>query len=228
MQNILITGASRGIGLGLAKAYLESGAQVHAVVRNTDSPALRQLHQDHPEHFNLIACDLNQAEAPQRIAAALGEQLLDIAVFNAGIMGPKHQDVGQLDSAEIAHLFLSNAIAPLHLARQLVPRVANGGVLAFMSSQMGSVGLARAASMPLYGASKAALNSLLRSWSQAADRPQASLLALHPGWVRTDMGGSAADLDVATSAAGLVTTIASQLGTNSCLFLDYQQQPLAW
>lgn len=228
MQSILITGASRGIGLGLVKAYLESGARVHAVARNTDSPALRQLQQDHPERFNLIACDLNQPEAPQRIAAALGEQLLDIAIFNAGVMGPQHQDVGQASSEEIAHLFLTNAIAPVHLARQLAHRVTNGGVLAFMSSQMGSVELARAARMPLYGASKAALNSLLRSWSQADDRPQVSLLALHPGWVRTDMGGGAADLDVATSAAGLVATIASQLGANSCLFLDYQQQPLAW
>lgn len=228
MHNILITGASRGIGLGLVQAYLKQAAQVHAVVRNADSPALRQLQQDYPQRLHLIACDLNHEDAATHVARALAGQMLDIAIFNAGVMGPEHQDVGQIDTGAIAELFLGNAIAPLRLARQLAAQVSRGGVLAFMSSQMGSVQLARAADMPLYGASKAALNSLLRSWSQAADRPAASLLALHPGWVRTDMGGSAADLDVATSAAGLVATIASQLGTDSCLFLDYRQQTLAW
>lgn len=228
MQNILITGASRGIGLGLAQAYLQQGAQVYAVVRNADSPALQQLQQAYPQHLHLLVCDLNQADAPHFIDSALGQHSLDIAIFNAGIMGPQHQDAGQISRDEIANLFLCNAIAPLHLARQLAHRVTNGGVIAFMSSQMGSVELALASTMPLYGASKAALNSLLRSWSQAEDRPAASLLALHPGWVRTDMGGSAADLDVATSVSGLVQTIASQMGSNSCTFLDYQQQPLAW
>ncbi|MDG1580189.1 SDR family oxidoreductase [Pseudomonas sp. GOM6] len=228
MQNILITGASRGIGLGLAQAYLDRGAHVHAVVRNADSPALRQLQQTYPDRLHLIACDLNHDDAAAQITQALNGHPLDIAIFNAGIMGPSHQDVAQASASEIAELFLCNAIAPLRLARQLAAQVIEGGVLAFMSSQMGSVQLARASDMPLYGASKAALNSLLRSWSEAEDRPAASLLALHPGWVRTDMGGSAADLDVATSAAGLVATIASQLGTRNCLFLDYQQQPLAW
>ena len=228
MQNILITGASRGIGLGLTQAYLDNGARVHAVVRNAESPGLRELLHIYPERLQLIISDLSQDAAATDIARALHGQTLDIAIFNAGIMGPAHQDVSQASGRDIAELFIGNAIAPLRLARRLAAQVAEGGVLAFMSSQMGSVELARGASMPLYGASKAALNSLLRSWSQADDRPAASLLALHPGWVRTDMGGSAADLDVATSAAGLIATIASQLGANSCLFLDYRQQALAW
>lgn len=228
MHNILITGASRGIGLGLVQAYLAQGAQVHAVVRTAEPAALRQLQHAHPQQLQLIVCDLNDEHAAARITSVLTGQTLDVAIFNAGVMGPAHQDVNQASSAEIAELFLSNAINPLRLARQLAPQVAKGGVLAFMSSQMGSVQLARAASMPLYGASKAALNSLLRSWSQAEDRPEASLLALHPGWVRTDMGGSAAALDVSTSAEGLIATIANQIGSNSCLFLDYQQQPLTW
>lgn len=228
MQNILITGASRGIGLGLAETYLNAGAHVHAVVRNTESTELRQLQARFSEHLNLIVCDLNDTDAGARILAQLGDQALDSVILNAGVYGPPHQDVEQTNAAEIGELFLSNAIAPLRLARQLVPRVGSGGVIAFMSSQMASVELARAAEMPLYGASKAALNSLIRSWSQAEDRPVATLLALHPGWVRTAMGGDQAPLDVATSAAGLQRGIAQYAGRGACHFIDYQQQVLPW
>lgn len=228
MHKILITGASRGIGLGLAEAYLNSGAQVHAIVRNPDSPALRQLQEPFGERLQLIACDLNDVDAGARILAQLDAQALDAVILNAGVYGPSHQDVEQTNVAEIGELLLSNAIAPLRLARQLAPRVGRSGVIAFMSSQMASVELARAAQMPLYGASKAALNSLIRSWSQAEDRPAATLLALHPGWVRTAMGGDQATLDVATSAAGLQQSIAQYAGRGACHFVDYQQQVLPW
>jgi NAD(P)-dependent dehydrogenase (short-subunit alcohol dehydrogenase family) len=125
-------------------------------------------------------------------------------------------------------LFFANAIAPISLAQQLAGRIESGGVIAFMSSQMASLQLNRALDMPLYGASKTALNSLLLSWrSQYRELPW-SLLALHPGWVRTAMGGADAPLEVADSAASLLQVISSQMGRNRCTFLDYQGQTLPW
>jgi NAD(P)-dependent dehydrogenase (short-subunit alcohol dehydrogenase family) len=226
MHNVLITGASRGIGLGLTRAYLARGARVFAVVRRQPSDELLALTHSHGTTLRPILCDLADDQAPAHIGEALQGARLDRALFNAGSYGPTHQDPRQVSHAEIAQLFLGNAIAPVRLAQALLPSVREDGVLAFISSQMASVELARAADMPLYGASKAALNSLLRSWSQAA--PQLNLLALHPGWVRTGLGGEQAPLSVEDSVRGLIEVIEAQAGQPGCRFLDHQGQVLPW
>lgn len=228
-RHLLICGASRGIGLGLVHTALGAGWHVHAVVRSSArSDALQALAEKAGARLQVIECDLADSAAGQRIAAALGEQRLDCALFNAGVYGPAHQDPQRIDQQQLAELFLLNAIAPIRLARQLAERVNDGGVIAFMSSQMASLSLNLAAGMPLYGASKAALNSLLRSWSSELPSLPWSLLALHPGWVRTDMGGANAPLSVAQSASGLLQVIERQHGTPACAFLDYQGEALPW
>lgn len=228
-HSILITGAARGIGLGLTQAFVQAGWQVHAVSRNlTGSHELQALAAQHGPRLQLIECDLEQREAGQLIDRALGEQHLTCALFNAGVYGPQHQDPRQANSAEIGQLFLANAVAPVSLAQQLAGRVEAGGVIAFISSQMASLQLNRALDMPLYGASKAALNSLLLSWSSHYAELPWSLLALHPGWVRTAMGGPDAPLSVVDSATGLYQVISAQLGRRTCAFLDYQGQTLPW
>jgi NAD(P)-dependent dehydrogenase (short-subunit alcohol dehydrogenase family) len=226
MRNILITGTSRGLGLGLTKAYLERGDRVFAVLRQNPSDELRALAQQYGAALRLIICDLNDDRAASLIEQSMQGTKLDQAVFNAGIYGPAHQNPLQVSDAELTQLFLSNTIAPVRLAQGLLPRMKAGAVLAFMSSQMASIELARAQDMPLYGASKAALNSLLRSWSQTA--PQLNLLALHPGWVRTVMGGEQAPLSIEDSVAQLITVIEAQSGQSGCHFLDYMGQALAW
>jgi NAD(P)-dependent dehydrogenase (short-subunit alcohol dehydrogenase family) len=228
-RSILITGASRGIGLGLTQAFVQAGWRVYAVSRNlAASSELQALAQQQGERLQLIECDLEQREAGQLLDQALGQQTLTCALFNAGVYGPPHQDPRQANAAEIGQLFFANAIAPISLAQQLAGRIESGGVIAFMSSQMASLQLNRALDMPLYGASKTALNSLLLSWrSQYRELPW-SLLALHPGWVRTAMGGADAPLEVADSAASLLQVISSQMGRNRCTFLDYQGQTLPW
>lgn len=227
-RHILIGGASRGIGLGLTRAFLEAGWQVHAVARSLpdDSPLLA-LQQQWPHALQLIQADLNAADAGERIIQALAGQRLACALFNAGVSTPRHADALQASVEELGQLFLANAVAPLRLAQRLAGEVEDDGVVAFMSSQMGSQGLAMSASMPLYGASKAALNSLLVSWHAQQPRPW-SVLALHPGWVRTDMGGDAAPLSVEQSAAGLLHVITGQLGRRELAFLDYQGETLPW
>lgn len=230
MADILVAGASRGIGLGLAQRYLELGHTVHALARNPDASApLQALARAHPGTLKLIEADITAADVVDRVAASLGSSRLGRLIVNAGIKQPEVKSFFDLSDEQIAGLFLTNAIAPVRLARALADRVEQGGVIAFLSSQMGSVALALSARIPLYGASKAALNSLVQSWaSELGEPPPYALLALHPGWVRTDMGGGAADIDVEESVAGLVDTIESYADAPACTFVDYRNQPLAW
>ncbi|GGK08910.1 SDR family oxidoreductase [Pseudomonas matsuisoli] len=226
MQYILVVGASRGIGLALVENYLQQGHQVFATLRKAGNSALDALSRKHPGKLTQILCDLTDTDAVATIEAALGDITLDVALFNAGIKGPDSLD--DASKEEVASLFITNTLAPVRMARRLSHRVSPQGVIAFTSSQMGSVSLALSASMPLYGASKAALNSLLQSWNQAEDKPASTLLALHPGWVKTDMGGENAAVNVTESATGLIETIQGFYGVGGCHFADYRQRPMPW
>jgi NAD(P)-dependent dehydrogenase (short-subunit alcohol dehydrogenase family) len=227
--HVLITGVSRGIGLGLAEVFAQAGWTVHGVTRKlSGNEALQALTERFGAQIQLIECDLDQPDAVQVIRQALGTQPLRVALFNAGVYGPSHQDPKQATSSEVGQLFYTNAIAPIALAQQLAEQIEAGGAIAFISSQMASLGLNLSGHLPLYGASKAALNSLLLSWSSSFEQLPWSLLALHPGWVRTDMGGEKASLSVEQSAAGLHQVIDSYLGRNERAFIDYQGQLLPW
>lgn len=230
MLNVLVAGASRGIGLGLVRAWLERGARVFAVARNPDASAgLAELAGQFGERLQVVAADLNAPTAGAEIVAALGAARLDRVLLNAGVYGPAAQDVATASEAEIGHLFLSNAIAPLRLARALRPQLNRDAVLGCTSSVMASLQLSPGADMPLYAASKATLNSLLLSWAaQLGDTRDFALLALHPGWVQTDMGGANAPLTVEQSVAGLVAVVEAAAGTRDCRFVDYQGETLPW
>jgi NAD(P)-dependent dehydrogenase (short-subunit alcohol dehydrogenase family) len=227
--HILIVGASRGIGLGLAKACVNAGWTVYALARSlAGSAELKALAEQHSRQVSLIECDLLQADAAQLIKNAIGPQRLQAVLLNAGISGPEHQDPQQATATDIGTLFQVNAVAPISLAQQLTDLVEPGGVIAFTSSQMGSLQLNRAQHMPLYGASKAALNSLLLSWSSTYEQLPWSLLAIHPGWVRTDMGGANATLSVEESTQGILQVLTAHAGLNHCAFVDYENKTMPW
>ncbi|MNN52681.1 C-factor [compost metagenome] len=130
---------------------------------------------------------------------------------------------------DIGELFLTNAIAPIRLAQRFAAQIrSNTGVIAFMSSILGSVTMPDAPELALYKASKAALNSMTNSFvTQLAD-PTLTVLAMHPGWVKTDMGGEGADLDIETSTAGLVEQVKAYAGKGGLWFINYKGDNLIW
>lgn len=230
MPHILITGTSRGIGLGLTQAYLARGARVTAVARApAQSHGLSDLQARYPETLRTVACDLNDSDASATILASVADQAIDRLILNAGVPAPENQAVDHLTADDIGHLFLTNAIAPMRLVRALQAKVPAGGVVAFTSSNLGSVALGLSAELAVYGASKAALNSLIRKWvEEQGSNLNIKVLALHPGWVRTHMGGPQAPLTVEESVSGLVRVIEQAAGSIGCDFLDEAGNRIPW
>lgn len=225
----LIIGANRGIGLGVTKEFLAHGWDVIATARQPDkAEALNALKASQPERASILQLDINDPAAIDGFGAHLDGKVMDAVLVNAGVSGPEHRNASQATAEEIGALMFTNAIAPVRLARSLAEHVRpDSGVVAFTSSIMGSVAL-NAGGHELYRASKAALNSLARGlWSELQGR-RLTLLSLHPGWVRTDMGGSSAAVSVEDSAAGMVAVIEKASGAHEHRFVDYTGKEMAW
>lgn len=225
----LIIGASRGIGLGLVRQLRARGWRIVATVRDRSAAvALAELGSTDGPPLTIEELDIADAASVDGFLAAIGDQTFDFALVNAGVLGPEHQSAERATSEELGDLFMTNAIAPIRIARRIYPRIAApGGSIGFMSSRMGSVADNTSGGLELYRASKAALNSLTRGL-YAERGATASILTLHPGWVRTDMGGADAPLDVETSTKGLAEVIEANLGNPGHHFLDYAGDTIPW
>jgi NAD(P)-dependent dehydrogenase (short-subunit alcohol dehydrogenase family) len=225
----LIVGANRGIGLGVTKAFLAQGWDVIATARQPhQASALQELQASYPGRVSISQLDMNDPAGLDGFAASLSSRTVDALLVNAGVAGPEHRSASEATAKETGALMFTNAIAPIRLARSLINHVRTGsGVIAFTSSVMGSVAV-NPGGHELYRASKAALNSLARGlWGEMTDR-DLTLISLHPGWVRTDMGGPTAAVSVEDSAAGMVDVIKAQSGAHQHRFLDYTGKELPW
>ncbi len=224
-KTALIIGASRGLGLGLAKQFSSEGWQVIATVRNPQqAEALSQTPQSHVE-----ALDMADASSVEELAKRLFGTKLDVLFVNAGVAGPQDKPATQVNEAEVGQLFFTNAVAPVRLAERLLPLVnPDQGVIVFMSSILGSVESGPGMGMDLYGASKAALNHMTRTFVAKLGETRLTVLSMHPGWVKTDMGGDQAPLDVETSSRGMVEQVTRAIGQGGHRYQDYQGNPLPW
>ena len=224
-KTALIIGASRGLGLGLAKQLLADGWEVTATVRDPQkADALKALGEVQIEKL-----DMDDQQAVIALSQRLKEKTFDLLFVNAGVKGPANQEPGHATLAEVGQLFFTNAVAPINLAQRFVGQIRPGtGVLAFMSSILGSVTIPDGSDLALYKASKAALNSMTNSFVTQLGDQKLTVLSLHPGWVKTDMGGENAEIDVLTSTRGMLDQIKAQSGKGGLRFINYKGEPLVW
>ncbi len=216
-RSILIIGASRGLGLGLAREFDSRGWRVLATERNR-SDDLHAL-----DGVEVHTADVTDADSIAKLAKAASD--LDVVFVNAGITGASHQSSDKATSDEVAEVMMTNAFGPVRAGRALLPAIREGGTLGFMTSLMGSIADS-SGGYELYRSSKAALNMLAKGLAeQEAKARKVEVLAMHPGWVKTDMGGPSAPLSVEESVAGLADVL-EKSGGSGFRYLDYTGKTL--
>ncbi|WP_462401411.1 SDR family oxidoreductase [Pseudomonas sp. Marseille-QA0332] len=224
-RTALIIGASRGLGLGLAQRFHKEGWNIIATVRDRQNAQILGT----LPGIRIETLDMNDTAQLDALQERLRGETLDLLFVNAGIMGPQPQAPESVTREDIGELFMTNAVSPIRVARRLAGQLRQDtGVLAFMSSVLGSVAIPDAGEICLYKASKAALNSMINSFVVQLQRPDLCVLAMHPGWVKTAMGGENAEIDVLTSTRGMLEQIKANAGKGGLRFIDYKGQALAW
>ena len=222
MTHVLIIGASRGIGLELVRQYRANGAAVTATAR--DDAGLERLR---TQGATALRLDVVDAASASGLAWQVDGARFDVAIINAGVSGTRTTGLQPPDEAEFDHVMRTNVLGPMRMLAQIAEALAPGARVAVLSSRMGSISLRAAPNSWLYRASKAAVNSVLKDASLAL-AGQAVCVAFHPGWVRTDMGGANADIDVTESVTGIRRVIAGLREADNGGFFNYNGQVLAW
>ena len=228
MERVVITGANRGIGLGLVQVFLANNARVIAACRRPEkAQALQKLAKN--SALEILTLDVADEASITSFLAALAGKQVDVLINNAGTLGGQQQSTSDMDFEAWTQAFAVNTIAPFRLTTGLLanlkkssrPRVIS------VSSQMGSLA-GEGAGYYAYRSSKAALNKVMRGL--AADLQDFGVLAcpIHPGWVKTDMGGANAQITVAQSAEGIYKLIDTLTAAQSGHFLTWEGEELPW
>jgi NAD(P)-dependent dehydrogenase (short-subunit alcohol dehydrogenase family) len=221
-MNILILGGSRGIGQELVRQHLSAGDKVVATAR-TDA-ALQQLQAQGARPLKL---DVTDAASTTGLSRQLDREPFDIIWLVAGVTGPRSTALESPTEQEFDEVMHTNVLAAMRVLPIVAGALAPGARIAVLSSRMGSMGLRTNPSSWLYRASKAALNSVLKDVSLALDG-RAICVSLHPGWVRTDMGGAGADIDAEHSVRTMRQTVAALTPADNGRFLNHDGQALDW
>jgi NAD(P)-dependent dehydrogenase (short-subunit alcohol dehydrogenase family) len=226
MASVLITGANRGLGLEFARQYAADGDRVFATCR--DPAAATELAAIAGE-VTVHALDVTDLSQISALASALDGEAMDILVNNAGALS-SGQRAGGIDYDAWVDEFRVNTMGPIAVAQAFLPHLerGTGRRMAFISSVLASIGANTEGAYTLYRSTKAGLNAAVKSLAIDTAAKGIIVLLLHPGWVRTDMGGPNAAIDAATSVRGLRHRIAAAGRQDSGHFMSYEGVKIPW
>ncbi|WP_299792073.1 SDR family oxidoreductase [uncultured Shewanella sp.] len=229
-KHLLITGANRGIGLTMVKHYLADGWLVTACCRAPEQAEELQSLLDDNEGLSIFQLDVTDYEAIDELAENLNGEPIDLLINNAGYYGPKGVGFGGTDVEEWRQVFEINTIAPLKIAEAFKAHLsqADHGIYAAISSKMGSMSDNGSGGSYIYRSSKAALNSVVKSLSIDLQPDNISAIAIHPGWVQTDMGGPNALITTEQSVSGIKQLLDNLSTDQNGGFYDYNGSEIAW
>ncbi|HEU4730741.1 MAG TPA: SDR family oxidoreductase [Kofleriaceae bacterium] len=224
-MNAIVTGANRGIGLELVRQLLARGVKVDAACRNPDSA--KELR---ATGARVHAVDVASDASVAAFARALDGVAIDLVINNAGMYGDPRQRIQDFDYAAATRTFETNALGALRVSQAFLAhlRRGTGKKLAHISSTMGSIGSTSSPGDLAYRISKAALNMISKSIALELHDDHIISIVVHPGWVRTDMGGPNAPMTAAESARGILAQIDAAGFVDSGAFLDFKGERCAW
>jgi NAD(P)-dependent dehydrogenase (short-subunit alcohol dehydrogenase family) len=222
----LIVGASRGLGLALAEEWLKRDARVIATVRSA-SHELTALQDRFPGSLEIELVDIVNVASVRTLRDRLGNRRFDVLFVNAGICKANEKTPSTVDEHDFVDMMLTNALSPMRLIELFEGLVPAGGVLAVMTSELGSIA-GNPGFWELYSSSKAALNMLMKCFAARHQGDRRAMLLVAPGWVRTEMGGPAAGLSVEESIPFVVDSVERNRGKVGLHFIDRNNRTLAW
>ena len=227
MPTVLITGANRGLGLEFARQYADDGWRVIATCREPDAAAeLGAL----DGSVDIHALDVTDHDAMRALARALEGRPVDLLINNAGVYGPREVPFGEMDYEAWAGVLEVNTMAPLALTECFAGHVAESDlkIVVAITSRMGSIASNDSGGSCIYRSSKAALNAVMKGLSHDLRSMGITVAVLHPGWVKTDMGGSGASIDARISVSGLRRVIAGLGLRDSGKFFNHDGEEIPW
>lgn len=231
MATVLVTGASRGIGLEFVRQYAQEGWRVHAGARSPENAhELMKLAAEHRDRIQVHPLDVTNGRHIAMLAATLADTPIDLLVNNAGVYGGDHQEFGETDEAAWLDCLRTNVIAPMKIMEALVDRVAASKrkVIATLSSKMGSMADNGSGGSYHYRSAKAAVNAVMVSAAIDLAPRGITAVVLHPGWVRTEMGGPGAEITTTTSVERLRRILDGLTPQDAGSFFDVDGSIIPW
>lgn len=230
MSTVLITGANRGLGLEFVRQYAAMGWQVLATCRTPEkAELLGQLAMEYSQ-VKLIKLDVTSEDEINLLATQLIGQAIDHLILNAGVLGEDCAKLGEMTQAKWLEVLTINTVAPALLIQALQDNVAASEhkTIVGISTRVASLGDNSSGNMYSYRTSKAALNQILVSAAQNLREQAVKTLAIHPGWVQTDMGGDSATFTPQESVAGIISVAQNLTLEESGSFRVFDGSTIEW
>jgi NAD(P)-dependent dehydrogenase (short-subunit alcohol dehydrogenase family) len=233
IKTVFITGADKGLGFSLVQQFLRAGVHVFAGQYQVNSD-LTDLAQSFPQTLTPVPLDVTQLDSVSQAADIVAKRVpaLDVLINNAGVMLEKRTPLLELDLSSLP-LFETldvNTFGPLRMVQQFLPLLEKGEhkLILNISSEAGSITDCWRESEFAYSMSKAALNMQSKILQNHLKSSGFKILAVHPGWMRTDMGGADADIDAAEAAEGIFNLAVKEWNLDDEIYMDYRAQPMHW
>ncbi len=231
MSTVLVTGANRGLGLEFARQYAADGWKVHAACRDPDAAQeLGRLAAESGGAIRVLALEVTDVASVRAAAQSLAGEAIDVLINNAGVGSPKKQRLGSIDYSAWARVLDVNTLGPMRVVEAFLDSVAKGSdrKIVTLTSAMGSIADNGSGGSYAYRSSKAAVNIVVKSLSVDLAPRGITCVVVHPGWVRTDMGGPDGKLTPAESVTALRRLIAGLRPEDTGRFFNYDGKPYPW